>query len=153
MQLPEQPTIISTRVIVEHGHDIALLRRASTGEFAGCWELPGGKVEPGEDIAVGARREAEEETGLNVELLPFQPELIDNRQILDGKHTGKWYMAYGLIATAGSREFILDPHEHDDSMWIPAHEALELATLSQTSRRILRELGALCSPHIKKPSA
>ncbi len=152
MSSPEQPTIISTRVIVEHGPDIALLRRASTGEFAGAWELPGGKVEPGEDIAAGARRETEEEMGISIDLLPFQPEMIDNRPILDGKHRGKWYKAYGFIAAAASRDLTLDPEEHEDSIWIPPYEALALATLSQTSRKAILELGALCSSQIKKPS-
>lgn len=152
MSFPEQPTIISTRVIVEYGPDIALLRRASTGEFAGAWELPGGKVEPGEDIAAGALRETEEEMGINIDLLPFQPEMIDSRPILDGKHRGKWYKAYGFIGAAASRDLTLDPGEHEDSLWIPPHEALALDTLSQTSRRALLELGALCSSYIKKPS-
>lgn len=152
MSTENQPTIISTRVIVEYGPDIALLRRASKGEFAGSWELPGGKIEPGEDIAAGALREAEEETGVTVELLPFQPEIIDNRPILDGKHMGKWYTSYGFIGAAASRDLRLDPEEHVDSLWIPAHEALAMNTLSQTSRRALIELGALCSSFIKRPS-
>lgn len=152
MSPAEQPTIISTRVIVEYGRDIALLRRASTGEFAGSWELPGGKLEPGEDIAAGAVRETEEETGITVELLPFQPELIDNRPILDGKHMGKWYKAYGFIGEAASRDLVIDPNEHEDSLWLPPHEALALNTLSKTSRKTLLELGALCSAYIKKPS-
>lgn len=152
MSLENQQTIISARVIVEYGQDIALLRRASTGEFAGSWELPGGKIEPGEDIATGALREAEEETGIAVELAAFQPELIDNRLILDGKHQGKRYTAYGFIGSAASRDLRLDPDEHEDSLWLPAHEALAMSTLSQTSRRALIELGALCSAYIKKPS-
>lgn len=152
MHFQEQPTIISTRVIVEHDGQIALLRRASAGELAGYWELPGGKVEPGEDIASGALRETKEETGAPIELLPFGPELIDDRPILDGKHRGKWYKAYGLIGTTTTHEFMLDPSEHDATLWLPAHEALALTALSQTSRRTLLGLGARCSSYIKKPS-
>lgn len=34
--------------------------------MAGLWELPGGKVEPGEDRPAALAREIEEETGLSV---------------------------------------------------------------------------------------
>lgn len=152
MSFSEQSTIISARMIAEYGAEIALLRRASTGEFAGAWELPGGKINPGEDIAAGVLREAQEEMGVPVELLPFQPVMIDNRPILDGKHMGKWYTAYGYIGTATSRELTLDPDEHEDAMWLTVDEALAMPTLSLTSRKTLIELGMLSIAYTKKPS-
>lgn len=36
------------------------------GIYADCWHLPGGGIEPGESLADGARREAMEETGIDV---------------------------------------------------------------------------------------
>ncbi len=36
---------------------------------AGVWTLPGGRREPGEDLATTARREVKEETGYNVSLV------------------------------------------------------------------------------------
>lgn len=45
-----------------------LLLQPRTGDapLAGAWELPGGKVRPGEDHAAALVREVEEETGLAV---------------------------------------------------------------------------------------
>lgn len=40
--------------------------RAGDPALAGLWELPGGKVAPGEDHAVALAREINEETGLTV---------------------------------------------------------------------------------------
>ena len=46
---------------------ILLARRAVGQHLAGSWELPGGKVEPGESLAAALERELDEELGLVAE--------------------------------------------------------------------------------------
>jgi 8-oxo-dGTP diphosphatase len=62
---PEQPMIGVGAVIVEGGR--ALLVRRATEPLKGEWSVPGGMLELGEKLRDGVRREALEETGLEVE--------------------------------------------------------------------------------------
>ena len=50
------------------GGRVLAARRAHPSDLAGLWELPGGKVEPGEDPRVTAVREIGEELGCRVEV-------------------------------------------------------------------------------------
>ncbi len=65
-EYPQTP-IVAVGVIIHQGDRIALVRR-DREPSKGCWTFPGGAVELGEPIRDAARREALEETGLQVEL-------------------------------------------------------------------------------------
>lgn len=54
-------------VLVSSDRGWLISRRSGGRVFAGLWEFPGGKMEPGETPQVAAVREAREETGLTVE--------------------------------------------------------------------------------------
>nr|WP_072749595.1 (deoxy)nucleoside triphosphate pyrophosphohydrolase [Rhodococcus maanshanensis] len=47
------------------GGRLLLAQRVAPPELAGMWELPGGKIEPGETPAQGLRRELREELGVD----------------------------------------------------------------------------------------
>ncbi len=52
-------------LLVRDGY-VLLALRENTGFADGQWNLPSGKVEPGEDLEAAMRREAHEEIGLDV---------------------------------------------------------------------------------------
>jgi 8-oxo-dGTP pyrophosphatase MutT (NUDIX family) len=59
------PTWYFALVVVRRGHRFLAVREVKHGQL---WYLPAGRVEPGESLAEGARREVLEETGVPVVL-------------------------------------------------------------------------------------
>src|SRR3712207_2565864 len=68
MAEPETPKLMVDAVVPSEEGEVLLIRRASD-PYEGQWALPGGFVEVGETLESAAVREAEEETGLKVEIV------------------------------------------------------------------------------------
>jgi 8-oxo-dGTP diphosphatase len=62
---PPKTPLATVDVIIEAGGGIVLVKRRNPPLG---WALPGGFIDPGESAAHAARREAKEETGMDVEL-------------------------------------------------------------------------------------
>lgn len=58
---------LTVDIIIEDNNQIVLIKRKNN-PYKGIWALPGGFVDYGEKVEDAARREAYEETSLNVEL-------------------------------------------------------------------------------------
>jgi 8-oxo-dGTP diphosphatase len=73
--------IVVTAAVVERAGRYLVTRRPHGVHLEGCWEFPGGKIEPGESHAEGLRREMREELGVDVlvgrELLTVTHEYAD----------------------------------------------------------------------------
>lgn len=63
-------TIQVVAAIIKDGDKILATQRGY-GEFAGGWEFPGGKVEPGETDEIALKREIQEELEVEIEVGEF----------------------------------------------------------------------------------
>jgi len=88
---PEHPLIGVGAVIVDAGRVLLVCR--ATEPLKGEWSVPGGMLELGEKLRDGVRREAMEETGLEVE----PGELLDVFDSIFTDHQGRTQYHYVLI--------------------------------------------------------
>lgn len=58
------PIDVAVGILIRSDGDILLAQRPDGKPYAGYWEFPGGKVEPGEAILAALKREFVEELGL-----------------------------------------------------------------------------------------
>ena len=102
--------------VVEHDGRVLLLRRPGNDFMGGIWELPSGKVEPGEHLDQALAREVEEETGLQVTGIGRYIDSFDYRSG-SGKHSRQFNFTVQCAAPEPVRLT-----EHDAYTWTPLTE-------------------------------
>ena len=61
------PVDVAVAVLIRSDGAALLAQRPETKVYAGYWEFPGGKIEPGEPVREALRREIREELGIEIE--------------------------------------------------------------------------------------
>lgn len=116
----EKPLALAVRMVLfdDHGN-ILLLKRAKTSKTnPGKWELPGGKMEPGEAFDAALKREVEEETGFTVILHSASGTAMqetDEYRVVN-------LVMIGTILSGG----LSISREHEEYRWIPLPEIEKL---------------------------
>lgn len=94
---------------------LLVAQRARPAELAGLWELPGGKVAPGESDAEALGRELHEELGVRVAVgAKIGPDVA--------LPNGMTLRAYRVQLTDGEPQ----PHDHRGLRWVSAIELDDL---------------------------
>ncbi|MFZ2526926.1 MAG: (deoxy)nucleoside triphosphate pyrophosphohydrolase [Rhodococcus sp. (in: high G+C Gram-positive bacteria)] len=112
--MTDKPREVVAAALFRDGR-LLLAQRTRPAELAGLWELPGGKVEPGETVEEALRRELREELGVDVsggERIGAAVPLPDGRTLC----------AYRVELVAGTPA----PLEHSALRWV---DAVQLATV------------------------
>lgn len=114
---------VKALVTGKDGNCLLIRRSAASKHFAGKWDMPGGKVDPGEDIGDALCREVNEETGLEV-----VPEKVLGVTEFDMKAV-RVIVLYFQVRT-GSRQVVLS-REHDDFRWVSRQELARMDVSEQ----------------------
>ncbi|MDJ0465380.1 (deoxy)nucleoside triphosphate pyrophosphohydrolase [Streptomyces sp. H27-C3] len=115
-------------------------RRSAPPELAGRWELPGGKVEPGESAERALVRELREELGVEVRPVERIP--------------GEWPLKPGLVLQVWTARLVSGTprplQDHDALRWLAPHEAADAVDWLDQDRPAVAEavlrLSALSGP-------
>ncbi|MFD4646255.1 (deoxy)nucleoside triphosphate pyrophosphohydrolase [Streptomyces sp. NPDC058441] len=115
-----EPTVVVAAALQESGRLLAA-RRSAPPELAGRWELPGGKVEPGEDPKRALVRELREELGIGAELVAPVP--------------GEWPLKPGYVLRVWTARLLSGRprplQDHDELRWLGPDEIWSVDWLDQ----------------------
>ncbi|MEU9137611.1 (deoxy)nucleoside triphosphate pyrophosphohydrolase [Streptomyces sp. NPDC048404] len=114
--------VVVAGALVRGGRLLAA-RRSAPPDLAGRWELPGGKVEPGETPEHALVRELREELGVDTLALERVP--------------GEWPLKPGYVLVVWAARLLPGSHEpeplqdHDELRWLTPEEIWDVDWLDQ----------------------
>lgn len=123
---------IGIKALIRNAQGLVLLMQADVTNHAApvevYWDLPGGRMEPGENVQSALNREIQEETGImDVPEGTFLTATLSNHTIPydQGKMAGLMLMVYEINLPAGTKIHVSGEHT-----------AYEWVTLSEAKRRL-----------------
>jgi 8-oxo-dGTP diphosphatase len=126
-----QPIVVVGAAVLSGGRLLAA-RRSAPPELAGRWELPGGKVEPGETPERALVRELREELGVTAEPVVRVP--------------GEWPLKPGYVLRVWTARLLAgDPEpleDHDELRWLAPEEIWAVDWLDQDVAAVKAVLAA-----------
>ena len=136
--MPHKPFALSAKVVIRNneGECLLLKRAMNSKNNPGKWDLPGGKVDAGENLEHGLLREVVEETGLTISLQC----VLGAAEYESPTNRVAYLILEGLIQSGRVRL----SSEHDDFTWV-SREDLDKVEIVEQFRPFLNA----CS-HIDK---
>jgi len=132
---PAREIHVTAAVLVREGRVLAA-RRPEGASRGGLWELPGGKVEPGESRAACLCRELREELGIEVQVgQPLCSVTHDYPDLRVHLHAFRCTWARGTLR----------PTAHDALRWLGPDELWDVSW-SEADRPIVERLSAELEP-------
>ncbi len=118
----ENSRIAVKAFIVNNKNELLLIKRSDDDlHTPGVWEIPGGRLDMGENPFTGLQRETKEETGLDIEIM--NP--LDIHYFM--RDDGQKITMLIFYCRPITNDVVLSD-EHTDYMWIPVDKAVSKIT-------------------------
>ena len=114
MSHPPFELSVKSVILDLQGRCLLVRRSPANRSWVGCWEWPGGKVEPGESFTDALAREADEEAGLEIELTG-----VAGVTEFAVPHARVVLLCMEARVTGGELRLGV---EHDEAAWVPLAE-------------------------------
>ncbi|MCF3125573.1 MULTISPECIES: (deoxy)nucleoside triphosphate pyrophosphohydrolase [Streptomyces] len=132
----DEQRIVVGAALYDEGRLLAA-RRTAPPELAGGWELPGGKVEPGEPCEKALLRELREELGVEAELIERVP--------------GEWPLAKGYVLRVWTARLLSGTarplQDHDELRWLAPDQVWSVDWLAADVPAVRAALGLPHATH------
>lgn len=138
----KRPTIILVNrcFILNNENKILLIKRCPTDrKDPDKWEIPGGKLDEGEDLSLSKNREVFEETGLLIK--QTKPLVFTHSYVIeDGGYKGFTYLSIFSINKKKKGKVILS-EEHSEFVWVTYGEMLKYKLTDEVKKasKILKD--------------
>lgn len=123
--MPGKPFALSAKVVIRNAEGECLLLKRSmiSKNNPGKWDLPGGKVDAGENLEDGLLREVIEETGLTISL----QRVLGAAESESQTNRVAYLILEGLVQSGRVRL----SSEHDDFTWVSREDLEEVEIVEQ----------------------
>jgi 8-oxo-dGTP pyrophosphatase MutT (NUDIX family) len=118
--------IVSRTLVLNDKNELLFLKRKIKEDYnPGMWELPGGKVNPGDTAENATDREVLEESGLVVVPLTKLCSIYSKR-VVEGRYKGIGYLEITKIGKLIGGKVKIDKTDHVTHRWVSFDEAFNL---------------------------
>ncbi len=131
-----QVVLVNRAILVNKENEILIIKREPDDSYMpNKWELPGGKLERGQDISNALEAEIRQETGLII--VPKERIVYwKSRIIKTGKYTGFPYVVLiGLAKIKSGRVKI--SKEHSDFKWLKYTQVLKMNLVLESKQALI----------------
>ncbi|MEA3357523.1 MAG: NUDIX domain-containing protein [Patescibacteria group bacterium] len=127
--------LVGRLMVLNKKKEFLVVQRSSNDRYRpGMWELPGGKLDEGQDVSDTLHREVLEETSLKIKItvpLVYYQSGISK----EGKYKGLTYVRMFGIAECLSGNVVLS-HEHENFAWIEMNSISKYEITSECKQAI-----------------